>query len=51
LTIIVEKNITNYKLGKNKKKYAKYYLINKKGEKYLRNVEIMEYNMDKIMEY
>jgi len=40
-----------YGLGKNKKEYEKYYVMNKEGKKYLENVEIIEYNMDKIMEY
>lgn len=39
-----------YKMDSNKD-VIKYYVQSGEGEKYLENIEIIEYNMDKIMEY
>lgn len=40
-----------YGLDKNKEECIRYFLQSEKKEKYLENIEIIEYNMDKIMEY
>ena len=36
---------------KNEEDYIEYYVQSSKGEKYVENIKIIEYNMDKIMEY
>ena len=38
-------------MEKNKEEESHYYMMNEKKEKYVKNIEIIEYNMDKIMEY
>lgn len=41
----------SYGLSKDKDEYEEFYVMSKKGNKYVSNIKIIEYNMDKIMEY
>ena len=40
-----------YGMGLKREEETSYYIQNKEGDKYLENIEIIEYNMDKIMKY
>lgn len=40
-----------YGMENNEQDYIEYYVQSEKGEKYAKNIKIIEYNMDKIMEY
>lgn len=41
----------SYGIANNDQDYIKYYIQSDRGDKYIKNIEIIEYNMDKIMEY
>ena len=41
----------SYGMGKKKEEETRYYVMSKGGKKYVENIEIIEYNMDKIMNY